>query len=243
MIVKHRGGEWVLRASHVQRRIRSHRKIWRMFSKQIARTVREFVTREVLPALPAMDEHDFSHNVRLLRQAGELGLTGVDVPEAYGGLGLDKVTSALVTEEMGVAAAFSVTFGAHTGIGTLPIVFFGTRQQKEKWLPLLATAEKIAAYSLTEPNSGSDALGARTTARLSEDGTALDPKWVQAMDLKRRLCRCLHRLCQGGRHQVFGVHRRARCARPEHGQGRAEDGHPRFIDALGDPARLHHPRR
>src|SRR4051794_28024085 len=168
MIVKHRGGEWVLRASRATDTFTPED--LDEVQKQIARTVCDFVTREVLPALPAMDEHDFSHNVRLLRQAGELGLTGVDVPEAYGGLGLDKVTSALVTEEMGVAAAFSVTFGAHTGIGTLPIVFFGTRQQKERWLPLLATAEKIAAYSLTEPNSGSDAIGARTTARLSDDG-------------------------------------------------------------------------
>ncbi|MFO7171341.1 MAG: acyl-CoA dehydrogenase family protein [Bacillota bacterium] len=138
--------------------------------RAIAETVRDFVAREVRPYLDAMERHEFEHNVRLLRQAAELGLTGIEIPAEFGGLGLDKVTAAVVMENMGPAASFSVTFGAHTGIGTLPIVFFGNRAQKEKYLPALAAGEKIAAYALTEAGSGSDALGARTTARLSEDG-------------------------------------------------------------------------
>ncbi|BDG58945.1 acyl-CoA dehydrogenase family protein [Caldinitratiruptor microaerophilus] len=138
--------------------------------RAIGDTVREFVEREVWPALPAMERHEFEHNVRLLRRAAELGLTGIEIPEEFGGLGLDKVTAAVVTENMGPGASFAVTFGAHTGIGTLPIVFFGNRDQKARYLPALASAEKIAAYALTEPESGSDALSARTTARLSPDG-------------------------------------------------------------------------
>lgn len=138
--------------------------------KAIGETVRDFVEREVKPYLPAMERHEFEHNVRLIRQAAELGLTAIEIPEEYGGLGLDKVTAAVVIENMGPSGSFSVSFGAHTGIGTLPIVFFGNRAQKEKYLPALASAEKIAAYALTEAGSGSDALGARTTARLSEDG-------------------------------------------------------------------------
>jgi alkylation response protein AidB-like acyl-CoA dehydrogenase len=108
--------------------------------------------------------------VRLLKQMGELGLTGIEIPEQFGGQGLDKVTATVVIEALGAAGAFSVTYGAHTGIGTLPIVFFGTREQKQRYLPKMATAEKIGAYCLTEASSGSDALGARATARLSEDG-------------------------------------------------------------------------
>src|SRR5690606_32043974 len=95
----------------------------------------------------------------------------VDIPEEYGGLGLDKVSSALIGEKMSRSGGFSITHGAHVGIGSLPIVLFGTEEQKKKYLPQLATGEKIAAYALTEPGSGSDALGAKTTAKLNEEGT------------------------------------------------------------------------
>jgi alkylation response protein AidB-like acyl-CoA dehydrogenase len=167
-LTRFRGGEWVLRSPAAAD----------VFTpedlddsqKEIAKTVRNFVRREVYPAIPMMEEHDFSHNVRLLRQMGELGLTGIEVPEQFGGQGLDKVTATLVIEALGAAGAFSVTYGAHTGIGTLPIVFFGNREQKQRYLPELATAEKIGAYCLTEASAGSDALGVRATARLSPDG-------------------------------------------------------------------------
>ncbi len=109
--------------------------------------------------------------MRLLKEAGELGLLGADVPEEYGGLGLDKVSSALIAERMSRAGGFSISHGAHVGIGSLPIVLFGNEDQKTKYLPPLSTGEKLAAYALTEPGSGSDALGAKTTAKLNEAGT------------------------------------------------------------------------
>ncbi len=168
MTVTHQGGGWILHSPPAAEVNTPEDR--NDFQLQMAETVRDFVHREVIPALPAMEAHDFSHNVRLLRQAGQLGLTGLEIPEPFGGLGLDKVTAVVVLEALGESGSFSVTFGAHTGIGTLPIAFFGNQAQKEKYLPGLAAAEKIGAYCLTEAGSGSDALGARTTARLSPDG-------------------------------------------------------------------------
>lgn len=139
--------------------------------KMIAKTTEEYVVNEVLPLVDNIENHEFNHSVDLLKKAGELGLLGADVPEAYGGLGLDKISSSLITEKMSLAGGFSITHGAHVGIGSLPIVFFGNKEQKEKYLPKLATGELIAAYALTEPGSGSDALGAKTTAKLNEAGT------------------------------------------------------------------------
>ncbi|MEN2768389.1 acyl-CoA dehydrogenase family protein [Ornithinibacillus xuwenensis] len=139
--------------------------------KMIAKTTEDFVVGEVLPVAEKLENHEFEHSVALLKKAGELGLLGADVPEEYGGLALDKISSSLITEKFSRAGGFSITHGAHVGIGSLPIVFFGTEAQKEKYLPKLATGELIAAYALTEPGSGSDALGAKTTARLNEAGT------------------------------------------------------------------------
>lgn len=139
--------------------------------KLIAKTTEEFVVNQVLPQVEAIENHEFERSVKLLQQAGELGLLAADVPEEYGGLGLDKVSSALIAEKLARAGAFSITHGAHVGIGTLPIVLFGNEEQKQKYLPLLATGEKISAYALTEPGSGSDALGAKTSAKLNKEGT------------------------------------------------------------------------
>ncbi|HEY9570507.1 MAG TPA: acyl-CoA dehydrogenase family protein [Metalysinibacillus sp.] len=139
--------------------------------KMIAKTTEDYITNEVLPYVDNLENHEFEHSVRLLKSAGELGLLGADVPEEYEGLGLDKISSALIAEKMSVAGGFSITHGAHVGIGSLPIVLFGNDEQKKKYLPKLATGELIAAYALTEPGSGSDALGAKTTAKLSADGT------------------------------------------------------------------------
>ncbi|MED3549585.1 acyl-CoA dehydrogenase family protein [Cytobacillus praedii] len=139
--------------------------------KMIAKTTEDYVVNEVLPQVPYLEKHEFERSVKLLQQAGELGLLGVDVPEEYGGLGLDKVSSALIAEKMSIAGGFSITHGAHVGIGSLPIVLFGNEDQKQKYLPALATGEKIAAYALTEPSSGSDALGAKTVAKLNAAGT------------------------------------------------------------------------
>ncbi|MGM8215304.1 acyl-CoA dehydrogenase family protein [Bacillaceae bacterium W0354] len=139
--------------------------------KMIAKTTEEYVKSEVWPVIDNLENHEFDKSVSLLKKAGELGLLGADVPEEYGGLGLDKVSSSLITEKMSLAGGFSISHGAHVGIGSLPIVFFGNEEQKKKYLPLLASGEKLAAYALTEPGSGSDALGAKTTAKLNDAGT------------------------------------------------------------------------
>ncbi|MCM3342604.1 acyl-CoA dehydrogenase family protein [Paenibacillus sp. MER TA 81-3] len=139
--------------------------------RMMVETTRDYVEGEVLPNDEALEKLDYELTVKLMRKAGELGLLSADVPEEYGGLGLDKVSSTLIGETLTKASGFALSIGAHVGIGTLPIVFFGTPEQKSKYLPDLATGAKIAAYCLTEPSSGSDALGAKTTAKLSEDGS------------------------------------------------------------------------
>ena len=138
--------------------------------RQIAKTTVEFTTNEVMPAAAQIEAKDFAVTRSLLRKAGELGLMSVDVPEAYGGLEMDKVTSALIAESMSQLASFSVAFSAHAGIGTLPIVWYGSAAQKEKYLPKLATGEWIGAYALSESSSASDAMNSRTRATLSPDG-------------------------------------------------------------------------
>ena len=154
--------------------------------KMIANTTEEFVEKEVLPLVDNLENHEFEHSVKLLKKAGELGLLSADIPEEYGGLNLDRISSSLITEKFSRAGGFSVTHGAHVGIGTLPIVFFGNHEQKEKYLPKLATGELIAAYALTEPGSGSDALGAKTTATLNEAGTHYilngEKQWITNSD-------------------------------------------------------------
>jgi alkylation response protein AidB-like acyl-CoA dehydrogenase len=139
--------------------------------KMIAKTTEDYVLNEVVPVIDNLENHEFEHSVRLLKKAGDLGLLGADVPEEYGGLGLDAISSALISEKMSRAGGFSITHGAHVGIGTLPIVLFGTEEQKEKYLPNSVTGDKISAYALTEPGSGSDALGASANAKLNEAGT------------------------------------------------------------------------
>ena len=139
--------------------------------KMIARMTRDFIEGEVEPHSEEIEKLDYELTVKLLRQAGELGLLGADIPEVYGGAALDKIGSSLIGENMVRGGSFALSHGAHVGIGTLPIVFFGTPEQKAKYLPSLATGEKVAAYCLTEPSSGSDALGAKTTAVLNAEGT------------------------------------------------------------------------
>jgi len=138
--------------------------------RQFFRTGDDFARREVLPRVEALEQKDNALLRELIAKAGELGLLGVDIAEENGGLGLDKVTSMLVAESQAGYGAWATTFGAHTGIGALPIVFFGTAAQKNAYLPDLATGKRVAAYALSEAGSGSDALGAKTTARLSPDG-------------------------------------------------------------------------
>ncbi len=140
--------------------------------RQMAATVAQFARDEILPATADIDAKKPGVLPGLLRKAAELGFTSVDIPEEYGGLGMDKVTSAIIADHLSIQASFSTAFGAHTGIGTLPLVWYGTEEQKQRYLPKLATAEWIGAYSLSEASSGSDAMNVRTRATLSADGTS-----------------------------------------------------------------------
>jgi alkylation response protein AidB-like acyl-CoA dehydrogenase len=138
--------------------------------RMLFRTALQFCREQVLPQADAIEAKTPGLLRSLLAKAGELGLLMVDVPERFGGLGGDKTTSLLLAEADSLMGAWSVTFAAHVGIGTLPIAWFGTEAQKARWLPGLATGELVAAYALTEPGSGSDALGAKTKAVKSPDG-------------------------------------------------------------------------
>jgi alkylation response protein AidB-like acyl-CoA dehydrogenase len=128
------------------------------------------VEKEIWPKLDAIDKQEEGLTVSLLKKAGELGLLGVSIPDEYGGLGEDFNTSTALLFEMGASHSYSVSYAVHTGIGSLPILYYGTEEQKKKYLPKLASGELMTAYCLTEPTSGSDALSAKTTAVLSEDG-------------------------------------------------------------------------
>src|SRR5437588_3307442 len=136
----------------------------------IAQTAEEFAQNEIIPNIEKMEHKDFEVVRQLLKKAGELGLSGVDVPEAYGGLEMDKVTSAIIGDRIAKYAGFATTWGGHTGIGMLPIVYFGTEDQKKKYLRRLASGEIVGAYALSEASSGSDALNCRSRAELSKDG-------------------------------------------------------------------------
>ena len=138
--------------------------------RQIAQTTEEFALKEIVPNIEKIEHKDFSVSRDLIKKASELGLTSVDIPEEYGGMEMDKVTSAIIADYIAKSGSFSVTWGAHVGIGTLPIVYFGTPEQKKKYLPKLASGDWVGAYALSESSSGSDALNCRTRADLSPDG-------------------------------------------------------------------------
>ncbi len=138
--------------------------------RQIAATAGKFAREEILPAAEAIEAKEPGVLRGLLEKAAELGFTSVDIPEEYGGVGMDKTTSALVTDRTAALASFSTAFGAQIGIGTLPLVWYGTEEQKKIYLPKIATAEWITAYALSESSSGSDAMNIRTRATLTPDG-------------------------------------------------------------------------
>src|SRR5260221_4270708 len=138
--------------------------------RQIAQTTQEFAQNEILPNVEKIEHKEFAVTRELIRKACEIGIANVDIPEEYGGSEMDKISSSIIAEHLSVSGSFSVSFGGHTGIGTLPIVYFGTKEQKAKYLPKLASGQLIAAYSLSEGTSASDAMNARTKAVLSPDG-------------------------------------------------------------------------
>src|SRR5499433_3945463 len=139
--------------------------------KLIGQTAEEFVLKEVLPLAKDLENKKPGLMAELVRKGGELGLMGGGVPEEYGGAGLDKIATTVLTEKLSIYGGFAVTHGAHAGIGTLPIVYFGTEEQKRRYLPKLATGELIGAYCLSEPQAGSDAQNALTRAELNAEGT------------------------------------------------------------------------
>lgn len=163
-----KGGEFIIRKTEANEIFVPEE--WNEEQKMIAQMCEDFIQQEVSPVIDRLDAQEEGLMVKLLDKAGELGLLGMSVPENLGGMGTDFKTSLLVTEHLGHGHSFSVGFGAHTGIGTLPLLYYGTEEQKQKYIPKLATGEWKAAYCLTEPNSGSDANSGKTKAVLSEDG-------------------------------------------------------------------------
>ena len=163
-----KGGEWLVKESSPAETFTAEQ-----FGEEqlmIRDMCNQFLDAEVYPNLDRIDDLEPGLMKSLVTKAGEQGLLSTSFPEEFGGLGKDFVTSTIVNEYLGAGHSFSVAVAAHTGIGTLPILYFGTPQQKEKYIPKLITGEWAGAYGLTEPNSGSDALGAKTTAKLSDDG-------------------------------------------------------------------------
>lgn len=163
-----KGGEWLIKQSQPSETFTPEE-----FNEEqlmIKDMCNQFLDSEIYPNLEKIDSLEPGLMKSLVEKAGEQGLLATSFPEEYGGLGKDFVTSTLINEYLGAGHSFSVAIAAHTGIGTLPILYFGTAEQKEKYIPKLITGEWAGAYGLTEPNSGSDALSAKTTARLSDDG-------------------------------------------------------------------------
>jgi alkylation response protein AidB-like acyl-CoA dehydrogenase len=174
-----RGGEWLIQPSEAdsvftpERLTDEHR--------LIGRTAQDFVNNEVLPKLDQLEQKDWALARDLVKRGADLGLLGVDVPEAYGGLGLDKVTSLVVSEKLAWSASFGATFGAHANLTIVPLMLFGSEAQKQKYLPKLLSGEIIGAYALSESGSGSDALSARTKATRQPDGSFLlngEKMWI-----------------------------------------------------------------
>ena len=174
-----RGGEWLLAASDAasvftpEQLTEEH--------QLIAHTVIDFVNNEVVPVLDQLESKDWALARKLLGRAGELGLLGVDAPEAYGGVHLDKVTSLVVSEGISMSASFGATFGAHANLTVVPLVLFGSEAQKQKYLPGLLAGTTVGAYCLSEPGSGSDALGAKSRAMRQADGSFLlsgEKAWI-----------------------------------------------------------------
>jgi alkylation response protein AidB-like acyl-CoA dehydrogenase len=174
-----RGGEWLIAGSTPEETFTPERLSDE--HRMIGQTVTDFVNNEVLPVLDRLEQKDWALARDLIRRAGALGLLGVDVPEAYGGLALDKIASMIVSERMSQSASFGASFGGHANLTILPMTLFATEEQKRRYLPKLLTGEIIGAYCLSEPGSGSDALGARTRAVRQPDGSFIlngEKMWI-----------------------------------------------------------------
>ena len=163
-----KGGEFLIRETDAHEIFIPEE--WTEEQKMMAQACQDFIDKEITPNVERMDKMEEGFMSSLMDKAGELGLLGVSIPEAYGGLGMNFNTGMLIADIMGSAGSFSTAYGAHTGIGTLPILYYGTEEQKKKYVPKLATGEWKACYCLTEPDAGSDANSGKTKAALSDDG-------------------------------------------------------------------------
>ena len=201
----------------------------------IDQTAAEFVANEIAPNHDRLETKDWDLARRLVQHAGGLGLLGTDVPEAYGGLALDKASTVVVGTRIGHSGSFGSTFGAHTGLAILPLHCFGTPAQKEKYLGRLVSGEWVGAYCLSESGSGSDALGAKARAD-PECRRRLLADRREDVDHQRRVRGSLHRLRQGGWRAVHRVPGGAVLARRDERQGRAQDGPARLVHHPGHPA-------
>ena len=206
--------------------------------RMIAQTTRNTLRRKSFPTAQRIEEKDYELQRELLRKAGELGLLAASVPETYGGLALDQISAMLISEHLTGQGSFVTTFGATASIGTLPIVYFGTDEQKKKYLPKLATGEWVGAYCLSESGSGSDALAAKTTARLNAEGT----HWVlngEKMWISNGAFADVYTIfakVDGEKFSAFIVERNDRGR--ELGGRRAQDGSARIVDDSGAARRL-----
>ena len=168
MSTKTKGGEFLIKETNPQDIFIPEQ--WTEEQLMMKQTCDDFIDQEILPIIDRIDAQEEGLMPSLLEKAGALGLLGVSVPENLGGMGSDFVTSMLTTEALGAGYSFAVALSAHTGIGTLPILYYGNEEQKKKYIPKLASGEWKACYCLTEPSSGSDANSAKTTAKLTADG-------------------------------------------------------------------------
>lgn len=156
--------------------------------KMMKESVTEFIDREVWPHKERFEKKDYGFTEELMRKAGEMGFLSIAVPEAYGGMGMSFMSTILVCDYIsGATGSFATAFGAHTGIGTMPIVLYGTEEQKQKYVPKLAMGEWFGSYCLTEPGSGSDANSGKTKAELTEDREAFQNQWSENVDFQCRI--------------------------------------------------------
>lgn len=185
-----KGGEFIVRDTAPSEIFTAEN--WSEEQRMIQQMCMDFIDAEVKPILDRIDSLEEGLMPSLMEKAGALGLLGMSVPEELGGLGVDFKTSLLATESLGAGYSFSVAYGAHTGIGTLPLLYYGNDAQREKYIPKLASGEWKAAYCLTEPGSGSDANSGKTKAILSEDGTYYTLNGQKNVDYQRRICQSVY---------------------------------------------------
>ena len=188
-----KGGEFLIRQTKPEEIFIPEE--WSEEERMIAQTCRDFLAQEVLPNVDKIDSmEDPELMPSLLKKAGELGILAISIPEEYGGMGMDFKASMLAAEAVGGGHAFSVAISAHTGIGTLPILYYGSDEQKQKYIPKLATGEWLGCYCLTEPSAGSDANSGKNKGCFRR--RSMEDQRAKNVDHQWWIRRCVHRVCQ-----------------------------------------------